>query len=124
MDIEQLKLILETIKSLGETAGYATVAVFATPYVINFLQTLCWVIAIIWILNTAFNAFKTYKLQPPALDPNEIERTKQAELKGSESRAISALIMIGKELDSEIGHYVLGSEVDKLLTKVRSLKAK
>lgn len=143
MDIEQLKLILETIKSLGQTAGWATVAVFGVPYLISLLQTLAWVsggVALALVARSAYvhhresavaaiNAQTSAKIRS---DPNEMEKTRQAELaletakiKATGDHAMrdlySLCIALGMKPSSV--HWVGSADYDAALKRARQLNA-
>jgi len=130
MDIEQLKLILETLRSVADTAGTAGIVWLCAHYFVLLVQSLavpvCTAAIFIVGLKQITKAEVSKKQQASA---DEQERTKQAELalertkvEAAGKQAVQQLCAIASAAGvrhSEYSGIYTTSDLDKIITKVK-----
>lgn len=131
MDAEQLRMILDTIKSVAGTAGTAGVVWICVHYLVQLLMAIaapvCWVIGVVMTVRYASTFFGT-RAQTASAD--EIEKTKQkqidlekAKVEATKHEATVQLRKIAKEANVSFSEYsgiFLSSEFNKIIEKVKA----
>jgi hypothetical protein len=131
MDAEQLRMILDTIKSVAGTAGTAGVVWICIHYFVQLIMAIaspvCWVIGVVMTARYASSFFGT-RVQTASAD--EIEKTKQkqidlekAKVEATKHEATVQLRKIAKEANVSFSEYsgiFLSSEFNKIIEKVKA----
>jgi len=131
MDAEQLRMILDTIKSVAGTAGTAGVVWICIHYFVQLIMAIaapiCWVVGVVMTARYASSFFGT-RAQTASAD--EIEKTKQKELEFEKVKveagkhdAVRQLVEIAKAagvVHSQYSGIYSHSDLMKIIEKVKA----
>jgi len=130
MDAEQLRMILDTIKSVAGTAGTAGVVWICIHYFVQLIMAIaapiCWVVGVVMTARYASTFFGT-RAQTASAD--EIEKTKQrvlevekAKVEAGKHDAVKQLVMIAQAAGASHSQYsglYHSADLEKIIKKVR-----
>lgn len=135
MDIEQLKLILDTVRSVAETAGMAGVIWVVIHYFVQLATVtvgpICMAMsAVLVIKHITHAATKHNSARAESASANEIEKTKQRQLELDKvktevesQRAIAQLVAIAEAAKVSASKYTgiyRDSDVAEIIKKVKA----
>lgn len=135
MEAEQLRMILDTIKSVAGTAGTAGVVWICVHYLVQLITVIatpaCWAISVVMIARYASKLFGA-KAQVASAD--EVEKTKQkqielekAKVEATKHEATVQLRKIAAAANATFSEYsgiYLSSEFNKIIEKLKAEKVK
>lgn len=131
MDTEQLRMILETIKSVAGTAGTAGVVWICVHYFVQLLTVIaapvCWAVSVVMVARYASNLWATRQQIASA---DEIEKTKQKHIELEKARVdatkhettiqLKKIAQAANATFSEYSGIYLSSEFNKIIEKVKA----
>ncbi len=127
MNAEELRLVLDTIKDVANTAGYAGSLWIVVHYLTAIIVQIVWPIAIvIGSVKIARYIFEVQRHTATQADPNEIEKTKRAEMELAASTVLNQLFLVADRAGFKCSRYtgMYSSDLEKLLAHASTLKEK
>lgn len=131
MDAEQLRLILDTIKSVAGTAGTAGVVWICVHYLVQLITVIaspvCWAVSIVMVARYASQFFGA---RQQSASGDEIEKTKQKHIELEKAKVevckhentvqLRKIAQAAGVTFSEYSGIYLSSEWNKLIEKVKA----